>query len=374
MKLVGKINLVIVDDDDFYVDNLSNYLRINQANKFQVNCFTNYNSFQSYLSRPLKIDILLINGKLYKEEIEDKSEATVILLSEGRKGRFENLPSINKYQTGDKIVNQVLNIFAEKSLEPINLNTSMNKKTKIISMYSPIGGVGKTCIALGLSQLCIEQGKTAIYLNLETIQSTPVFFNCSSEINLTHIFYYLKENNMNLKLKIQTSRLCDQVTKIHYFAPPESCREIHELEVEDLNRFLMELRNLEEYDYIFIDMSSELTENNFTVLNNSDEIIFIITPDIMTSIKCSSLVREFEIMGTSSSSIEERIRLVLNKNSGRMSDINGITINERHIQVSNKIPEISSLVLKNEDRYILNLRNDFGSNMAEIMRGLNHNG
>ena len=50
-----------------------------------------------------------------------------------------------------------------------------SNKTKLVSVYSPIGGAGKTTIAANACINCAREGMKVFYINLETIGSTFCF-------------------------------------------------------------------------------------------------------------------------------------------------------------------------------------------------------
>ncbi|QGS68934.1 AAA family ATPase [Oceanobacillus sp. 143] len=63
-----------------------------------------------------------------------------------------------------------------------------SKQTKVLSVYSPVGGAGKTTIAVNLSkQLALNNAKV-FYLNLELINTTSLYFSSSEDNPSLQIF------------------------------------------------------------------------------------------------------------------------------------------------------------------------------------------
>jgi hypothetical protein len=156
---MAKINIVLADSDELYLNRLTNYF-IEKTSTFDVCSFTSKVSLLKYISDGgHKTDVLAFSEDLMDEAISAADIPAKILLSDGTFSRLTVADTVHKYQKAEKIVNDILLIYAEKSgrLEAVS---SGDKKTKVIGVYSPVGGAGKTTVALALAQCAAQAGRT----------------------------------------------------------------------------------------------------------------------------------------------------------------------------------------------------------------------
>ncbi|MCT4563482.1 MAG: AAA family ATPase [Maledivibacter sp.] len=366
---MSKIHLIIADKDEAYVDSLSDYLISKHSNRFQVNAFTKREYLSEYISQNKgKADILLLCSEWYTGcDFMDEVNTTIILSGGMLTNEVMDCEVINKYQRGDKLVGSILNCFAEVNPNKYYISDK-DKKTKMIAVYSPLGGVGKTSIALGASIKSAEDGKAVFYLNLENIQSTSNFFDCKNSQSISNLIYYIKENKKNIALKIEGIRCVDSMYNIHYFSPPDSCVDLNEMSIDEMQYLLNKLRLSKDYDEIYIDMSSNLDEKNISILNSSDQIILVIDQDDMSMVKINRFLTELKLLSKRNDmNILSKIILVLNKYNEneyiniKSGELDGMT-------VSVKIPYIFKPISTYEGNYRKDMKVEFKNAIAKILK------
>lgn len=366
---MSKIHLIIADRDEAYVDGIANYIVNNYSHRFQVSSFTEKEYLLNYLSSNKKeVDILLICHEWYIDSISKDEIGTTIILSGGMlTNEVIDCEVINKYQRGDKLVSSILNCFAEVNPNKYYISDK-DKKTKVIAVYSPIGGAGKTSIAVGCSIKSAEDGKSVFYLNLENIQSTSYFFDCENSQSISNILYYIKEKKKNITLKIEGIRCIDPQYDIHYFSPPDSYIDLDEMSVDEMQYLLDKLKMSKDYDEIFIDMSSTLDEKNVSVLNASDQIILVLGQDDVAMTKINSFMNELNVFSKRNClDISDKMIVVLNKcTQNRITKIEEIELDGKSIAV--KIPAIHEPINIYGNNYRKEIKTGFMSAIAEILR------
>ncbi|MDD2211921.1 MAG: hypothetical protein PHV56_02985 [Clostridia bacterium] len=365
---MGKLKIIIVDRDEEYVNCLLDYLMSEQAHKFLVSSFTEEAALDKFLAEEEKsVDLVLTSGEFY-EKLLSEFQGLIILLAEGKRTFSQTKgKAINKYQYGDKLVAEILQIFAEEvSVNyPINHDT---QKTRIIGIYSPIGGVGKTTIAVGASIQAAWEGKSVFYLNLENTSSLPLYFTGEQEKNLSHLLYFLKGKRKNLSWQIEGAKCVDPFYKIHYFLPPDSIFDFNEDIAEELGILLRELKATKQYDRIFVDFSSAINKNNLAVLQACDDLFLVAQANRTSAVKISCLRKELHLLlaPEAEDALIEKFNLVLNKN---LPDIAGeepeISINEKGIVA--RIPWVEGLTSLQGRVYRLDLNSSFGKAIYQLL-------
>lgn len=250
-------------------------------------------------------DYCKLNAGGYKERIP------VVILLAGNDAPCKPcaFDTICKYQHGDKIVSDIIGIYesrcgnsglslkhagyAEKE-EPGEMS-----KTWLISVYSPTGGAGKTTIAINSCIQCAREGMKVLYLNFESISSEPCFFECNFSDATRHSFSGIilaaKEKDKNLHAKIESMKLIDAVHNIYYFIPPDSALEMDEILPDETRYLLQQIILTGYYDIVFADMDSSLSARNLAVMEESDNVILVHTPGLVSRRKILSFCRELGI-------------------------------------------------------------------------------
>ncbi|OPZ92745.1 MAG: CobQ/CobB/MinD/ParA nucleotide binding domain protein [Firmicutes bacterium ADurb.Bin419] len=363
-----RLKLVIADTDEAYVENITGYLMLNYSQRFQVGSFTDKACLIDYLSdEGNKTDVLLISSELYSDVIPQGNVATVILLtSERTNDESSNHYFIDKYQQGDKIAGEIFNIYAQRD-DAEAINVKGEKSTKIVAVYSPIGGSGKTTIATSCAIQCAQNGLDIFYLNLEDFQSTALFCDCRRGQNLSNVLYYIRENSKNLQLRIEAAKCIDSEYKLHYLCPPESLLDLQEAKPEELKTLLGEFKSMSQYDIVFVDMSSSFDDKNIAVLDSSDEILLVLPQDAVSDIKIDLFSNEMDILKNRKGiDFSDKINLVLNKYNSYMAlEVETVCVCGNSIEYY--IPAVPGMMAIKGNNRIMDLQGNFTESIDELI-------
>ena len=291
---MANINIVVADFDDWYIESLSNFIRNKYLNKFNVNVFTRENSLVSFLDNNSEwVDILLIVPDMLSDKVRQKNARLTVLLSEGEETYCPaGFANINKYQPGEIILNNIIELFSSVNPNACSLIRG-NRKTAMVSVFSPQGGSGNTTISMGLSLQFARMGLRTFYLNLQTINTMPFFTGVSNvKCGMSNFFFYLKENKKNLGIKIDALKSYDRRLNISYFEPADCALELDELSEFDMGTFLFELKEISQFDVIVVDIDPVLNRRNLVVLNNSDSVLMVVPDDFLAGHKLKLLRNE----------------------------------------------------------------------------------
>ncbi|SCY84540.1 AAA family ATPase [Alkaliphilus peptidifermentans] len=310
-----KLNLAIVDSDTDYLRALEHYLMNNFSQRFHVSFFTQIEYLWEVLDKEdHRIDILLINPLMYTEAIEKSNIKLIILLIEGiLSTTLDGFPYIKKYQLGNQIAASILNLYIETYPNQY-LKPEDKAKTTIIGVYSPVGGSGKTTIAILASYIHAQRGKSVFYLNLENVPSTAVYFEDMKSQNISNLFYYLKNKKKNILLKIEGVRQFDTTLGIHYFPPVERLADFEEISWEEIVLLVNTLKESNQYDYIIIDFDSGINMKKWNQISLCNRLLLVLNQDISSQIKGNSFIKEIDRFSADEELFsKDNIQLVINK-------------------------------------------------------------
>jgi len=311
---MAKINIVIADSDELYLNHLTNYL-IEHMNTFEVCSFTTKESLIKYVGdKSNKIDIIAFTEDLMDGTISMANAPAKILLSDGTFTELE-FETVNKFQKAEKFINDILMIYAEKTgrVEAVSLG---DKDTKIVGFFSPVGGSGKTTLALATAYALGCQGKRVFYLNAERINSTAGVLNLAGEGSLSDLYLTVKTRGANIGLRIIANKFTDMNTNISYINPSESSLEINEITLDEFKKLLKEFEQLGEFDVVVVDFDSEFDKEKIELLSCMDRIIVPFTSDTLSLAKLGLFIKELG-MYDELRSIADKSVFVLNKSNAQ---------------------------------------------------------
>lgn len=159
---------------------------------------------------------------------------------------------------------------------------------EVITFTSPICGCGTTSVAAAFAINCSLNNKSALYLNLETIPCTEIIFDGAGKYTFTDVVYAVKSKMSDLSMKLESFAVTDSV-RVDYFLSPVNCMDLHELNEEDIEILIDELKALGLYDFIVVDLSFTLNNTFKKVLECSDKTVFVTGDNEKDSLKLQKL-------------------------------------------------------------------------------------
>ena len=365
---MSKLQLVIADKDEYYLHSFVDYLTACYTQLFQVVSFSEETYFGEYLgSDGAATDILLVGTELLGCIPEGVNGPSVFVLDGGNDALPPGLKerAVYKYQCGDRIVGQVLEMYSCSHPHSFYLPDG-HKKTRVIAIYSPVGGVGKTAIAVGASIQSAWEGKAVFYLNLEEIPSTDLFFAGEHGGNLSGVLYYLKHRVKDPAVLVETCRTIDPRYKIHFFKPPDSALDLKEEVADELRALIRILCESKQYDRVFIDMSASLDQNNLAVLEECDDILVICGPCPASVLKINGLIHELESLRRGKNlCLLDKTSLILNCcEDAAIPDHENNDIYGKEIIL--KIPRVANLMVACGPKYRPDLNSEFGAVLHQL--------
>lgn len=284
-----RLNLLLADTDEAYLTQLANYLQNRHGASFSVNYVTAESHLKGYLEKHRdSLDILLICPALAKA-LYTGMQTTVILLSDGRLGNSNTeYPVMHKFQRGDQLASRALQIYLGQHPDRRFINTAPGSN-RLIGVFSPSGGCGKSTLAASLSAIAHHQGKRAMYLNLEGCESTEAWFPKGNSPSISELFYHLKEGAAQLSIKLEALSYRDPSSRVCSFMPADTLLDFNELTDEDLEILAEELRKTGDIDVVFVDLAANVDSKNLKIMELMDQVLLVVADDGASQVK----VRQF---------------------------------------------------------------------------------
>lgn len=268
------ISMAIVDSDKDYTSRLSEALQ--QYTDLSISIFTSLQTFQETIARE-RFDILLFDPDVSEEYLPLSSvKLAVCLYSDECKNtaRYTECVKTLKYQRVSNIYRDVLREYANKAGGSFGFDSQQN--TKLIGVYSPIGGAGKTTFALAFTGKLKSLGNSVLYASTEQLESASAV-NDHSENGMAILIEDLSNENVNFKVKLTaiSKRGMDDMEYLEGFTRLVDYEAVTAAEVKEV---FERIKKESDYQYIVIDMDSNLDAVNRTIFEMADQIVLVERP------------------------------------------------------------------------------------------------
>lgn len=203
-------------------------------------------------------------------------EPVVALNAQAEMPKDNHLWKIYKYSRVSDIVSDLKYLYSL-----LTGNKNFVKKIRdgnFIGFCSASANVGKSVIALSTArELAKYQDKNVLLICFDEIPATTLYTGakCSNKRNLSDFLYYLfhrKEENICSFLESFTYR--DEFGVMTFYPSPV-INELRQLKEEELMFFLKMVSESAQFDYILLDLASDLSHENLFLLNYCRKLVFV---------------------------------------------------------------------------------------------------
>jgi cellulose biosynthesis protein BcsQ len=335
---VESLIFIILDDERAYLEKISNYIHDSGYHlKIQLKTFTLRSALDAYLETSSKFDLLAIQSDRFDSQLKAFTLGScMVLLGENKTDAInQDMTFLNKYQPLNLLLDRLLAIYADHYTKALHVSQA----TQIISVYSAVGGSGKTTVAANLAKLLSFLDHKVFYLNLELFPSVSMFPLGDNKRNFEQLLYYVQVQAEHLFTKLETLKLYDPITKVHYFEPINNPADMEEMSGNAVETVLQAITLQGDYDYIIIDLDHSLHERIIRALSLSHQIIWLVLDDLNSIHKSAAVLAEFKVRFSGAPTRwTEKIHYVLNKFTGRIS--NDFSAKGMQFQLSGQLPYV----------------------------------
>lgn len=266
------ISIAIADENKNYLERLVEVLQ--EYEELSVSIFTSAELLtQALQSR--RFDIVLFDPDICENKLTFYNvRLSMCLYSEDAQNAmmYADCDKIFKYQRISKIYKELMKAYADKAGYMFDFDNSQN--TKVVAVYSPIGGSGKTTIALAIAYKLATCGQEVLFLNMEQLDSTSCINAHTGEAEgITALLEAISGNtNFELKLKGLAKKDLKGVSYIEGFGRLVDYNIVTAQEVGEL---IDKIRKSGCCDIFIIDMESRLDNVGQVIFEKADNVIVV---------------------------------------------------------------------------------------------------
>lgn len=186
--------------------------------------------------------------------------------------------------------------------KPQTGQAGVNKKTRIITVASGKGGVGKTNLSVNLAIAYAKIGKKVIVMDADLgLANVNIMLNVIPKFNLYHVIR---------KQKTMREIMIDTEFGIQILAGASGFSKIANLSEEERQNFITELYTLSNADIIIIDTSAGVSSNVLSFIAAADDAIIITTPEPTAITDAYGIIK---IIATEIENLNINLKLVVNR-------------------------------------------------------------
>lgn len=179
---------------------------------------------------------------------------------------------LNPYQSGHKIAREILKQKESWHLSEATLDFN-TRSGEWISVYSPIGGIGTSTLAMGLADVLAKK-KKVLFLTLEGPSAWSLYFQYPLQYNLSDFFYCFLLGGPGEWEKQIKEMTYQQKNGVYFLSPCQYPDDLLELRDSEVMGWMDLLKN--NFDYVVADLGCQLIRPNRVILQYSSKPCFIV--------------------------------------------------------------------------------------------------
>jgi flagellar biosynthesis protein FlhG len=181
-------------------------------------------------------------------------------------------------------------------------NQDRAKKTRIVTITSGKGGVGKTNMSVNMALAYARLGKKVVVMDADLgLANVNVMLNIIPQFNLYHVIR---------KQKTMKEILLETEYGISIVAGASGFSKIANLSEDERQNFIQELDTLSNADIIIIDTSAGVSSNVLDFIAAADDAVIITTPEPTAITDAYGIIK---IIATEIDSLNMGLKLVINR-------------------------------------------------------------
>jgi pilus assembly protein CpaE len=155
---------------------------------------------------------------------------------------------------------------------------STGKDGKVIVVYAPQGGAGKTTISTNLAAAMMKEGVKVLLVDCDLqYGDVGVFLNLAAQYTLTELIKNVTEDE-ELDMDLVENVLVKHDSGLKVLLAPLSPEEAETVGAEAVIKLLSKLRA--SFDFIIVDTASKLDELNLNLFDLADRILLVCNPTL----------------------------------------------------------------------------------------------
>ncbi len=205
----------------------------------------------------------------------------------------EECTVMSKFSTIREIMDKMEELLAVSEEADVPRPQANKKPLKVISVYSPIGGCGKSLITLGLGKKLRKLDQSVLIIGCDEMQSISGFLE-SEESADPLLAEMLRQPGADVYWTILQN--VEYEGEIRYLLPFEKPLSAMGIGADEMETMIRTVREKQDFDYVILDLGSALNTAACRLLHLSDSIVLVTEPNTVSVRKMKKLVNNASLL------------------------------------------------------------------------------
>jgi len=271
-----KILVSIASQDSEYLSRISDYISRYYEREMSIQTFDSVEGmFSARHSDVYVIDMTSSWETAPQLVAAPEGVKPLVLVEKSEVELYQNYPAIGKYQDVNNIYRKILwNFYKETQYEFLVAKSKDEAVESKFIFFTSASGIDRTTRkAVSYAKEQAEQRKAVLYLNLNKISDTSLYFHGDGSFSFRDVFYaVLEEKNIQMQLlNIIRKDSCG----VDFIKEAETPRDLIEFGKKEEKLLMDEIKRMEKYDVIVVEKSDDVLSNLSDYLIRCDEMNLI---------------------------------------------------------------------------------------------------
>ncbi|MGI6051633.1 MAG: AAA family ATPase [Bilifractor sp.] len=302
-----KPQMVIIDTDYDYLRGLEEDIIRRFSVESDIQIITDPGYVETYFSKEHTIDLLIVDDENYSEQITGQKIGKIFLLTgniDTERVFPDHVQAFLKNGDNAALLQEIENVLQrDQDTEEVQgtsgtgegqEQTPERKETKIVGVYSPIGGCGKSLISVALARKLKMLDQKVLVIGCDPTQSVSVFFD-EDKTASSELAEKLKNPDEDTYWTILQNIGTDEVS---YLLPFGKSLKTMGLHTRHLKVLLDILKDKKDFDFIILDVGSQMSQAMSEILDQAKAMILVTEPNEIASRKMRKLLSDADALPT----------------------------------------------------------------------------
>ena len=290
-----RYQLVIVDTEDQFFSHLEEEVIRRYADQLTVQIITRAEYAEEFFAEPQTIDVLVTDKLFYHEDLKNHQIGHILLLADEVEmgDEFpEDVQVLMKYVPAEEVFQRIDEALQDVDVLEREETEEQGHNTRVITVYSPIGGCGKSLVAYALAKKLKKLDQKVLLVGCDPTQSIGVYYpgdNYAKE----ELAESLIQPGENTYWTILQNVEQDDIS---YLLPFEKNLPTLEIGTAQWEVLLTVLQGKRDFDFIIMDMGNILDRETSSLMNRSDFMILLTETNRIANRKMQKLLQDSELL------------------------------------------------------------------------------
>lgn len=271
---MGKPRIIMMDEDSAYILSLQAKFSYEYRDAVELEIITESEYRDVLFANHQKADIILVDEKLYTEELLKHDIAHIFVLTESPEKDHsitQRVEYLYKYTN-------VRGIFME-IIGNSNLQITKRKEgsePQIIMVTSGAGGTGKTTVSLGLAYAMADMGQKVLYIEASHLQGAAYNMEDRSPIKEQYVYEQLGHADTHIYQRIKP---VIRQEKFKYLPPMKASLLAFGIPYDVFEKIALSAKKSMEFNFIIVDAESVFDSDKTKLMDTADKVIVVTEQD-----------------------------------------------------------------------------------------------